>query len=311
MRRAPLRHRHVPVHGCRGVDAAPARARGGGVRGGARGASTEAARGVRRARRGRGGHAGRCVLRRLPDRAGSAGGGGGADGGARRRADQRPGRRPHGDAVRRRGGVRRCRRAPGGADRGGRAWRASARLRLDRDASWTGSRSATWASTASRISRRPSGSSSSASDEFPPLKTLFQTNLPVPATPFLGRERELGEVGELLARTRLLTLTGPGRRRQDAPRAAGGGRRRGRVPAGRLVGAARRCRRPRIHPRRGEPVARSAGRARHDHRRSAAPPRAGQLRAPDRRGARALRAARRLPEPRPARDESRATPDRG
>ena len=48
------------------------------------------------------------------------------------------------------------------------------------------------------------------SDEFPPLKTLFQTNLPVPATPFLGRERELGEVGELLARTRLLTLTGPG-----------------------------------------------------------------------------------------------------
>ena len=48
------------------------------------------------------------------------------------------------------------------------------------------------------------------SDEFPPLKTLFQTNLPVPATPFLGRDRELGEVGELLARTRLLTLTGPG-----------------------------------------------------------------------------------------------------
>ena len=30
--------------------------------------------------------------------------------------------------------------------------------------------------------------------EFPPLKTLYQTNLPVPGTPFLGRERELGEV---------------------------------------------------------------------------------------------------------------------
>jgi len=28
--------------------------------------------------------------------------------------------------------------------------------------------------------------------EFPPLKTLYQTNLPVPATPFVGRERELG-----------------------------------------------------------------------------------------------------------------------
>jgi len=48
--------------------------------------------------------------------------------------------------------------------------------------------------------------------EFPPLKTLYQTNLPVPATPFLGRERELGEVGEALARpdVRLLTLTGAG-----------------------------------------------------------------------------------------------------
>src|SRR5918992_512458 len=28
-------------------------------------------------------------------------------------------------------------------------------------------------------------------DEFGPLQTLHQTNLPVPATPFLGREREL------------------------------------------------------------------------------------------------------------------------
>ena len=48
--------------------------------------------------------------------------------------------------------------------------------------------------------------------DFPPLKTLYRTNLPVPATPFLGRERELREVSELLARedVRLLTLTGPG-----------------------------------------------------------------------------------------------------
>jgi predicted ATPase/class 3 adenylate cyclase len=49
-------------------------------------------------------------------------------------------------------------------------------------------------------------------DEFPPLKTLYQTNLPVPATPFLGRERELAQVQGLLSRddVRLLTLTGPG-----------------------------------------------------------------------------------------------------
>jgi predicted ATPase len=48
--------------------------------------------------------------------------------------------------------------------------------------------------------------------EFPPLKTLYQTNLPVPATPFLGRERELAEVGDTLGRSdvRLLTLTGAG-----------------------------------------------------------------------------------------------------
>jgi predicted ATPase/class 3 adenylate cyclase len=48
--------------------------------------------------------------------------------------------------------------------------------------------------------------------EFPRLKTLYQTNLPVPTTPFLGRKRELDEVVGLLRRrdVRLLTLTGPG-----------------------------------------------------------------------------------------------------
>jgi predicted ATPase/class 3 adenylate cyclase len=48
-------------------------------------------------------------------------------------------------------------------------------------------------------------------DEFPPLKSLERTNLPVPATPFLGRERELEEVTALLESedARLLTLTGP------------------------------------------------------------------------------------------------------
>jgi hypothetical protein len=47
---------------------------------------------------------------------------------------------------------------------------------------------------------------------FPRLKTLHQTNLPIPGTQFLGRRRELTEVVELLARpdVRLLTLTGAG-----------------------------------------------------------------------------------------------------
>ena len=48
--------------------------------------------------------------------------------------------------------------------------------------------------------------------DFPALKSLYRTNLPVPATPFLGREAELAEVVELLTEDgpRLLTLTGPG-----------------------------------------------------------------------------------------------------
>ncbi|MEO6579373.1 MAG: adenylate/guanylate cyclase domain-containing protein, partial [Candidatus Limnocylindria bacterium] len=49
-------------------------------------------------------------------------------------------------------------------------------------------------------------------DQHPRLKTLHQTNLPIPATPFLGREAELEELAELVAdpATRLVTLTGTG-----------------------------------------------------------------------------------------------------
>jgi predicted ATPase len=49
-------------------------------------------------------------------------------------------------------------------------------------------------------------------EDFPALRTLYRTNLPIPATQFLGRERELAEVRELLTRddARLLTLTGAG-----------------------------------------------------------------------------------------------------
>src|SRR5437899_1787318 len=47
-------------------------------------------------------------------------------------------------------------------------------------------------------------------EDFPPLKSLYRTNLPIPATPFLGREHELAEVCCLLEDTRLLPRTGPG-----------------------------------------------------------------------------------------------------
>jgi predicted ATPase/class 3 adenylate cyclase len=48
--------------------------------------------------------------------------------------------------------------------------------------------------------------------EFPPLRSLPSTNLPVPTTAFLGRRRELRELIALLQApgTRLVTLTGPG-----------------------------------------------------------------------------------------------------
>jgi predicted ATPase/class 3 adenylate cyclase len=47
-------------------------------------------------------------------------------------------------------------------------------------------------------------------ESFPPLKSMQRTNLPIPPTPFLGREQELHEVVALLAAgPRLLTLTGP------------------------------------------------------------------------------------------------------
>jgi predicted ATPase len=48
--------------------------------------------------------------------------------------------------------------------------------------------------------------------EFPPVKSLYRATLPVPATPLLGRERELADVVAMLERddVRLLTLIGPG-----------------------------------------------------------------------------------------------------
>jgi predicted ATPase/class 3 adenylate cyclase len=47
--------------------------------------------------------------------------------------------------------------------------------------------------------------------DFPPLKTISNTNLPRPVSSFVGREREVSEVTALLRNgSRLVTLTGPG-----------------------------------------------------------------------------------------------------
>jgi predicted ATPase/class 3 adenylate cyclase len=46
--------------------------------------------------------------------------------------------------------------------------------------------------------------------EFPPVRSLNSTNLPIQPTPLIGRELEIQEAGELVTRHRLVTLTGPG-----------------------------------------------------------------------------------------------------
>jgi hypothetical protein len=49
------------------------------------------------------------------------------------------------------------------------------------------------------------------SAQLPPLKTISNTNLPRPASSFIGREREVTQIGALLRDgARLVTLTGPG-----------------------------------------------------------------------------------------------------
>jgi predicted ATPase/class 3 adenylate cyclase len=48
-------------------------------------------------------------------------------------------------------------------------------------------------------------------ESFPPLKTISNTNLPRPASSFVGRDREVEQIASLLQDgARLLTLTGPG-----------------------------------------------------------------------------------------------------
>src|SRR5262245_21754927 len=126
-------------------------------------------------------------------------------------------------------------------------------------------------------------------EEFPPLKTLYRTNLPTPATPFLGRKVEVAEVRELLVRedVRLLTLTGPGgtgKTRlalQSASEASERYRRR-------LLGSASTAPRSRARPCDGGPGARSRGRARRPHQSQTFADRVRQLRARGRGGDRPL-----------------------
>ena len=219
-----------------------------------------------------------------------------------RRANPCPRRRPHGDAARRRGGLCRPRR-PSCGSAPLRATGAGARVSSDRVAR---------RHRADRPGRAPvQGSrcrsvSSSSATESSPLKSLYRTNLPIPATAFLGRKRELREVVEFVNRNdaRLVTPTGPGERERRAhpprppPKLRRISRRRALDPVG--AGAGRDC-------GRGD-VCAGVGGSRHAGyrdrnvdrlgvRHQAVADRRRQLRAPGRGSCRACRSAGwRLPE---------------
>jgi class 3 adenylate cyclase len=73
---------------------------------------------------------------------------------------------------------------------------------------------------------------------FPPLKSLHRSNLPVPATPFLGREAELAAVSSMLGEASASGVVGwAGRHREDEAGVAGGGRGVGLLPGRSVLGA--------------------------------------------------------------------------
>ena len=138
-------------------------------------------------------------------------------------------------------------------------------------------------------------------ERFPPLNTISNTNLPRPASSFVGREREVAELRTLLQDgARLLTLTGPG----------GSGKTRLAIEAAAevvpqftngvfWVGLAA-FRDAELVPEDGCSDAGREGRPRRPHRRARAPPAPGQLRAGRGGRARACRSSGGLPEPVPA-----------
>ena len=304
--RPPLRHRHLPLHRRRGLDAAAARTRRRGLRRGARRAPARDPRGLRPPTT-----ESRSTRRATPSSSPSR---------PLRVRSPRP--RMLTEASRRarsacasactrhaasgRGGLRRRRRQPRRPHRRGRPRRAGARLRLDRPARRARA-DATSASTGSRISPLPSASTSSETATSRRSSRLYRTNLPVPATPFLGREQELAEVVELLPRGRAPAHADrTGRDRQDATRAAGSRTGLRRLPRRGLLGPARAAARSRARPRDRRPDARLQERPRRAHRRQGDALPVRQLRAGGGGGTRARGTGRRLPEPRHSRHEPRA-----
>ena len=86
---------------------------------------------------------------------------------------------------------------------------------------------------------------------FPPLKTISNTNLPTPASSFVGRDDELLEVlSRIEEGARLVTLTGPGGTGKTRLAIEAASEARSRVQGGRLLGRA--CHAPRSRARHGD-----------------------------------------------------------
>ena len=181
--RPPLRHRHLPLHRRRGLDAgcctswAPRATR--------RRSPSIAASCARRSHAHGGVEVdtqGDAFFVAFPTAPGALAAAVGALDGPRGGTDPGAHGHPHGHAARDRGGLRRSGRAPGGPDRRLRPRRAGARLGLHRLRSSArmelrdlGEHRLKDLSAPERIYQLGEG-------DFPPLKSLYRTNLPVPAT---------------------------------------------------------------------------------------------------------------------------------
>ena len=128
------------------------------------------------------------------------------------------------------------------------------------------------------------------SGSFPPLKTISNTNLPRPASSFVGRDDELLEV---LSRfedgARLVTLTGPGGTGKTRLAIEAAATLVPELQGGRLLGRPRHAQRPRARLGDDRPDAGRQGRSRRSHRGAGDAAPARQPRAGDRGGALSFR----------------------
>ncbi len=116
----------------------------------------------------------------------------------------------HGRAASDRRGLRRPRAAPGRADRRLRARRPGRRLGGDAGARRRRARRELGEHRLKDFAE-PVALFQLGQERFPPLKTISNTNLPRPASSFVGRRAGADELVDLLGNgTRLVTLSGPG-----------------------------------------------------------------------------------------------------